>query len=99
MKKILFFWVLVFLSVGSGGFLCAGNENWRDDFDRICAHTADVDKLSSEELDGLIVESGELLQIVESSDDPEKKIYLIRLKKCRNFFIFMKGIAENSADN
>jgi hypothetical protein len=97
--KIFLIWALVFLVVGNGGFLYAGNENWRDDFDRICAHTGDAGKLSSKELGALIVESEELLQIVELSDDPEKKIYLIRLKKCRNFFVFMKGIAENSEVN
>ena len=98
MKKIFFIWALVFLVVGNGDLLYAGNENWRDDFDRICAHTADAGKLSSEELGRLIVESDELLQIVESSDDPEKKIYLIRLKKCRNFFVFMRGISGSSGD-
>ena len=98
MNKIVFIWALFFWFVGIGAPSYAADGKWRDGFDRICAHTADAGKLSSEELSGLIAESDELLQIIASSDDPEEKIYLIRLKKCRNFFIFMRGILGNSGD-
>ena len=98
MKKIVFIWALFFLFIGSGEFLYASDVAWRDSFDRICAHTADAGKLSREELSGLIVETDELLKVIISSDDPRKKVYLIRLKKCRNFFIFMESIAEDKSD-
>lgn len=92
MKRLVFIWVLV---VWLGAFSCAAAANWRDDFALICGHTADAGKLSSGELRGLIAESDKLLEIVESSDDPEKKLYLMRLNKCRNFFVFMEGITKN----
>ena len=94
MKKIVFIWALFFLFTGNGDLLYAADDNWRDDFERICAQTADAGELSSEELSRLIEESDELLKIVASSDDQERKIYLLRLKKCRNFFIFMKEIEK-----
>ncbi len=99
MKKIVFIWALSFLFIWNGSLLCAADDNWRDDFDRICAQTGSAGKLSKEELSSLIAESDGLLKIIKSSDDPEEKIYLIRLKKCRNFFIFMQGIAKSSEDN
>jgi len=96
MKKTLFVWMLMFLFTGLGDNQCVANENWRESFERICAHTADAGNLSSKELNRLIAESDELLKIVEASDDPERKFYLIKLKRCRNFFIFMGDIQKNS---
>lgn len=96
--KTVFIWALSFVFIWSVPLIGAADDNWRDDFDRICAYTANAGKLNREELSGLIAESDQLLEIIESSDDPEEKIYLIRLKKCRNFFIFMKEIAKSSED-
>lgn len=99
MKKIFFIWALSLVFIWNVPLLCTADDNWRDDFDRICAHTANAGKLSREELSGLIAESDELFEIIESGDDLEKKIYLIRLKKCRNFLIFMQSLAKSSEDN
>ena len=95
MKRIVFIWALFFLFIGSGDILCAGDDSWQNTFESICVHTADAGNLSSEKLGRLIDESDALLKIIESSDDPDKKFYLIRLKKCRNFFVFMKSIAKD----
>jgi hypothetical protein len=98
MKKIVFIWTLLLLLVGNGELLLAGDGDWRKDFDKICARTAEAGKLNSEELSRLIAESDELLKVVGASADPDGKIYLIRLKKCRNFFVFMRQTVENSKE-
>ena len=63
--------------------------NWKDAFDDICSRTQGSDSLSVKELMSLIERSDKLVPEIQASDDPSKKIYLTRLKKCRGLFEFM----------
>ena len=95
MRGILPF-VLVFLFICHGNVLSAADMDWQESFDRICAITADSDNLTIEQLSDLITESDDVLLKIKASDDPKKKLYLIRLKKCRNFFIFMRDVKRDT---
>ena len=95
MKGILAF-TLVFLLFSYGNVSYAGDMDWQESFDRICAITADSEKLTIDQLSDLITESEELLARIETSDIPKKKVYLIRLKKCRNFLAFMRDVKRDS---
>ncbi len=63
--------------------------NWKDSFNDICSKTQGSDTLSIKELSSLIERSDKLMPEIQASDDPSKKIYLQRLKKCRALFEFM----------
>jgi hypothetical protein len=63
--------------------------NWKDSFDDICSKTQSSDTLSVKDLSLLIERSDKLMPEIQASDDPSKKIYLQRLKKCRALFEFM----------
>lgn len=63
--------------------------NWKDAFDDICSKTQVSDTLSVQELSSLIERSDKLAPEIQASDDPSKKIYLQRLKKCKALFEFM----------
>jgi hypothetical protein len=63
--------------------------NWKDSFDDICSKTQGSDSLSVKELSTLIERADKLMPEIQASDDPSKKIYLQRLKKCRALFEFM----------
>ena len=63
--------------------------NWKDAFDEICSKTQASDSLSVKELTSLIERSDKLVPEIQASDDPSKKIYLMRLKKCKALFEFM----------
>ena len=95
MKGILAF-TLVLLLFFYGNILSAADMDWQESFDRICAITADSEKLTIDQLSDLITESEELLLRIESSDILKKKMYLIRLKKCRNFLVFMRDVKQDS---
>ena len=79
--------------ITGGGF--ADQRDWRQEFARICSKTGSADQLSGQELDSLINDSEKLLSVIELKDDPDAKLYLIRIKKCRNFFIFMRDATKN----
>ena len=63
--------------------------NWKDSFEDICSKTQGSDSLSVKELMSLIERSDKLVPEIQASDDPSKKIYLTRLKKCKGLFEFM----------
>ncbi|MCA1765412.1 MAG: hypothetical protein LC633_04050 [Desulfobulbaceae bacterium] len=94
-KKKALVWTLILVLIGTANFLEAAEPEWIEDFDLICTHTADAGKLSKAELTDLIKKCDELMPMIQVSDSPRKKVYLIRLKKCRNFLDFMRKVAKD----
>ncbi len=77
-------------------FLCAATapsasaaESWKATFDEICGKVQGADSLSDRELTAMIEKADKILPEIQKSDDPAKKVYLQRLKKCRNLYEFM----------
>ena len=62
--------------------------DWEDDFEDICSRVVAADSYSIEELQALIDRSDKLLKKIKASDNRRNKIFIMRLKKCRNFFAF-----------
>ena len=94
MVKLVSICFFVFLTMFPMEEGFADQQDWRQEFARICSKTGAADQLSGQELDSLINDSEKLLKIIGSKDDPDVKLYLIRIKKCRNFFIFMRDTAR-----
>lgn len=90
--------VLVFaVLLQGGGLVFAESEgSWREEFDRICARTGEVDGMSETELNQMISDSEELRKKIAASGAPDSKVYLFRIGKCRDFFVFMKNAAETT---
>lgn len=63
-------------------------DNWREEFDRICIQTNTATTLSADQLSRLIADSNRLLEVMETLDHPHKKVFVLRLKNCREFFKF-----------
>jgi hypothetical protein len=72
----------------------AAAEAWIEDFDKICAEAEVADSLPTETLAELALKSDRLLAVIEASNDPRKKIYIFRLKKCRNLFAYIIDLRE-----
>lgn len=96
MKKLIGIWLIAGLIVGIAGHGFAGEGDWRQEYERICAYKVEADQLSVEELTKLIDESDKLMEVIKSKDDYDVKLYLIRLRQCRGFFVFMRGVATNN---
>lgn len=90
MRRVLMVAVIAFL-LGGWGIVSAESEgNWREEFDRICARTGEAGAMSEAELKQLIADSERLREKIAASNAPDGKVYLFRLGKCRDFFVFMK---------
>jgi hypothetical protein len=96
MKKLIVILLIAGLSVGIAGHGFAVEGDWRQEYDRICAHKVEADQLSVEELTRLIDESDKLMEVIKSKDDYDVKLYIIRLRQCSRFFVYMREVAMSN---
>jgi len=64
-------------------------ENWQQEFEAVCAKTDDPMSLSSEELRGFLARLDKLLPVVDKLDESTRKVYLKRIRSCRNLYAFV----------
>ena len=72
----------------------AFTSGWEDEFEDICSRVGVADSYSIEELQALIDRSDKLLKKIKASDNKRKKMFIMRLKKCRNFFAFTIDVKQ-----
>ena len=65
---------------------CTAAEPWKEEFDRLCGYTETAGSLPAEELRKILADCDTLLGTLQNLDVPDKKVYVFRLKKCRNFY-------------
>lgn len=68
--------------------LSHGIEDWKEEFNDICAKTQDAMALTEDELRTLIDRCDRLETVIMGLDESTKKVYLKRLKMCRDMYIF-----------
>ena len=69
-------------------------DDWKAEFNAICGKTQNALAFSVAELNGLIARCDELKPRLEKLDDSqatERKVFLQRLKMCREFYAFALG--------
>jgi hypothetical protein len=72
----------------------AGQDDWKKEFDDICSKTQDSMALPSDELKRLIDRCDALRPRIEKLDDTRKRVYLKRLRLCRDLFTFVLETKE-----
>jgi hypothetical protein len=74
-------------------FLISGvahaQEDWKREFDDICAKTQDAMVFNPEELKSLINRCDKIRPLIEKLDETQRKVYLRRLQMCRDLFSFV----------
>lgn len=87
---VIFLWNVL----GPALSVCA-QEDWKTEFETVCAKTQDPGALSDNELKELVERCDRLKPLIEKLDETQKKVYLKRLQMCRNLFSFMLETREN----
>lgn len=64
-------------------------DEWKKEFDDICSKTQDAMTMAAAELKTLVDRCDKLKPSIETLDETKKKVYLKRLQKCRDLFIFV----------
>jgi hypothetical protein len=70
-------------------------EDWKGEFETICSKTQDAMTFSVDELKDLISRCDKLKPAIEKLDESSRKVYLRRLKLCKDLFVFVLGSKEN----
>lgn len=89
--------VVCSLMIGAGLFhqplfsVVYAQDDWKKEFEDICSKTYVVTTLTKAEIKGLIERCDELKPRIESLDEATAKIYLKRLQRCHDLFVFMQG--------
>lgn len=64
-------------------------QNWKNEFDEICAKNDDAMSLGVDELKSLIQRCDKLKPRIEALDESPRKVYLRRLQLCRDLYLFV----------
>ncbi len=62
---------------------------FKHEFDDICSRTMEAASLSVEELNALIARCDNLRTVIDKAGEPERTIYLKRLRMCRDLFVYV----------
>jgi hypothetical protein len=84
----------VAFGVGAGsGVLAQGpaaaTQDWKKEFEEICAKTQDAMALPMDELKGLVSRCDKLKPRIEKLDESQRKVYSRRLQVCRDLYQFV----------
>lgn len=64
-------------------------ENWKDSFNEICGKVQGAESMSNQEIKAMMDRADKLVPMIKSSNEPGKKVFLLRLKRCRGVYEFM----------
>ncbi len=67
----------------------AAQDDWKTEFADICSKTEDPMALSAEEIKSLIDRCDKLKPRIEKLDESTAKVYLRRLKMCKDLFVYV----------
>ena len=64
-------------------------QDWKREFDDVCAKTQDAMALSQDELKGLVARCDRLRPQIEKLEESQRKVYTRRLQVCRDLYQFV----------
>jgi hypothetical protein len=64
-------------------------EDWRVEFEAVCATTDDSMSLTAEQLTNLIARCDKLVERIGAEEETVRRVYLRRLKMCRDLLAFV----------
>ncbi len=73
-------------------------ENWRQEFETVCAKTDEPMSISVEELKGFLARLDKLQPVVDRLDESTRKVYLRRIRSCRNLYAFVLESKEGKVE-
>jgi len=69
-------------------------DDWKKEFETVCARTQDAAGMGTDELKNLVERCDNLRPRIEKLDETQRKVYLKRLKMCRDLYAFVLETKE-----
>lgn len=70
-------------------------EDWQKEFEDICSKTQDAMAFTPDELRTLVARCDTIKPLIENLTETPRKVYLKRLRMCRDLFVFALESKEN----
>lgn len=86
--------LMLALLLCSAAVLAHAEDAWLPEFEDICSKTDDSSVMTKEELKAMVERCDKLRPVIEKSENPQKKVYLFRLDKCKNLFAYVLEVIE-----
>ncbi len=64
-------------------------DDWKTEFETVCARTQEAAGMSRDELKNLVDRCDKLRPRIEKLDETQRKVYLKRLRMCRDLYAFV----------
>jgi hypothetical protein len=72
-----------------GAGTASAQEDWKKEFEDLCARTQDSAGIPADELKKLIERCDQLKLRIDKLDETQRKVYLKRLQMCRDLYAFV----------
>lgn len=69
-------------------------QGWKEEFEAVCSKTDAAMTLRTEELKDLVERCDRLKERIEAEEESTRKVYLRRLKSCRDLYFYMLEARE-----
>lgn len=90
--------VIAGLLMVSFSYAGAAEEPWKAEFETLCSRTDEAASLSAGQLKEKIARCDALAFKIDALEGAPKKVYGGRLKKCRDFYVFMLDSIEKGEE-
>ncbi len=80
------------LHMASG--IALAQDDWKTEFETVCARTQEAAGMSRDELKNLVDRCDRLKPRIEKLDETQRKVFLKRLKMCRDLYAFVLETKE-----
>src|SRR4030066_1257495 len=84
--------ISLYVSLTSSSY--ANQELWKEEFNELCGDTQKAATLGQDDLNKLVARCDKLSSELEGSDSTQKKAYIYRTEKCKNFYQFLIELLE-----
>jgi hypothetical protein len=85
--RYAFFLCLGVLLLGAGA--CHASDEWKTEFEAVCSKTDLLSEMPEPEITSLLERCDKLATTLDTENESFKKVYLRRLKNCRDLIQFM----------
>ena len=83
-------------ATGSGqqAAVSSAGDGWKREFEAVCSRTDDAMEMTPEELKSLVERCDNITPQIEALEPSARKVYLKRLRLCRELFFYVLGTKE-----
>lgn len=72
------------------------DDPWLQEFEDICGMTLEAESMTPDQLKAMVERCDKLKPVIERSENPQRKVYIFRLDKCKNLFLYVLDVTGGS---